>query len=194
MTREELQREFEALCDGAINLLVIFCIRNDLFKSDNLKILEKSAGWFFGGLQGILRQYIILLVCRLTDPPETSGKPNLTIPRMNELLRENDCFSPEIETLTDGIMSYREHLAPARNKIIAHKDRETCFSSCALGKHTEEEMKKFFEVDLPMYFDAVGGAIGVGRQDLHDLPPGPGDVDDLIEILKKGLGIIPIRD
>ena len=194
MSQEELQREFIALCDAAIDLLVIFRIWNDLFKSDNVKILEKSAGWLFWGLQAIIREHIILLVCRLTDPPKTFGKANLTIPRMIELLREYNCSSPEIETLSTSIISYGNRLRPVRNQILAHKDHEAYFSSRTLGKHTEEEMIKFFEDDLIKYFDAVGEAIGVGRQDLHDLPPGPGDVDDLIETLKKGLGIIPIRD
>ncbi len=44
MTREELHKEFEALCNEAIDLLVIFRIYNDLFKFDNLEILKNQQG------------------------------------------------------------------------------------------------------------------------------------------------------
>ena len=127
MTREELQKEFELLREQAIRLRTMYNTFNHLFDSgcETKDILFKSASLFFTDINDMMQEYIILLVCRLTDPPETSGKPNLTIPRMNKLLYENNCFSPEIKTLSDGILAYRKLLNPVRNKIVSHNDHKT---------------------------------------------------------------------
>lgn len=195
MAREELQKEFELLREQAIYLRKMFNTFNHLFASNSVTddVLKKSAAWFFHDINHMMQEYIILLVCRLTDPPETSGKANLTIQRMNELLHENNCFSEEIENLSDGIMNYRNLLQPIRNKIIAHNDRNTHVFESSLGGHTEEEMMNFFDHDLQGYFDAVGIAIDIGPLDFR-ATPAEGDVLDLIRTLKKGLGIIPVRD
>ena len=186
MTREELHKEFELLREEATFLLQTFHFYKDLFESADpkvLTILHESAGSFFINLHQMMRQYIFLLICRLTDPPETSGKANLTIQRMNELLRENNCFSTEIETLTHGIIAYRELLTPVRNKIVAHADRDTYIFSHTLGKHSKEEETKFFEDDLPKYFDAVGKAIGVPDRHINNIFYS-GDAESLIHILR----------
>ena len=92
MTRDELQREFETLRNQAIYLIQTFNTYNDLFEaSDEVeRVLRKSAESFFGDINMIMIEYMTLVVCRLTDPPKTSGKPNLTIQHMNELLREKN--------------------------------------------------------------------------------------------------------
>ena len=195
MTREELHKEFELLREQAIRLRTMFNTFNYLFDSgcETKDILIKSASLFFHDINDMMQEYIILLVCRLTDPPETSGKSNLTIPHMNELLRETNCLSPEIEALSNSIMAYRKLLEPVRNKIVSHNDHKTHISESALGGHTEEEMMQFFDNDLQGYFDAVGNAVGVGPLYFR-ATPGEGDVLDLIRTLKKGLGLIPIQD
>ena len=164
MTREELQQEFETLRNQAIYLIQTFNTYNDLFFSgpEVERILRKSAEMFFGDINIMMIEYLTLLVCRLTDPPKTSGKTNLTIQHMNELLRENNFLTPEIETLSDSIMAYRELLEPVRNKIVAHMDRDTYIQDLALGGHSKEDMNKFFENDLLQYFEKVAESIGVG--------------------------------
>ena len=53
-------------------------------------------------------------------------------------------------------------------------------------------MDEFFE-NLQSYFDVAGVAVGVGPLDFRS-SPGPGDVLDLIHTLKRGMGLIPIKD
>ncbi len=188
MTREELQREFETLRNQAIYLIQTFNTYNDLFFSgpEIERILRKSAERFFGDINVIMIEYMILVVCRLTDPPGTSGKRNLTIPYMNELLREKDCLSPEIETLSDSIIAYRKLLEPVRNKIVAHMDRDTYIQDLTLGGHSKEEMAQFFEKDLLQYFEKVAKAIGATP--LGSLiTRGRGDALDLRKTLSRGL-------
>ena len=116
MAHEKLHEEFELLREQAIYLRNMFNTFNHLFASGSVTddVLKKSAAWFFHDINHMMQEYIILLVCRLTDPPKTSGKANLTIPRMNELLRENNFFSEKIENLSNGIMNYRNLLQPIR--------------------------------------------------------------------------------
>ena len=188
MTREELQQEFETLRNQAIYLIQTFNTYNDLFFSgpEVERILRKSAGMFFGDINIMMIEYLTLLVCRLTDPPKTSGKTNLTIQHMNELLRENNFLTREIETLSDSIMTYRELLEPVRNKIVAHMDRDTYIQDLALGGHSKEEMTQFFENDLLQYFEKVAEAIGVTP--LGSLNTrGSGDALDVRKTLKRGL-------
>ncbi len=192
MTREKLHKEFKLLREQATFLLQTCHFFKDLFESDDPKVLtllHESAGSFFINLHQMMSEYIPLLVCRLTDLPKTSGKTNLTIQHMNKLLSENNCFSPEIATLTDGIIAYRKLLEPVRNKIGAHNDHDTFIFSRTLGKHKEEEMNKFFEDDLPKYFDAVGNAIGVADRHIDNIYY-LGDANELIDVLRCGLDAI----
>ena len=188
MTRDELQREFETLRNQAIYLIKTFNTYNDLFEaSDEVeRVLRKSAESFFGDINMIMIEYMTLVVCRLTDPPKTSGKPNLTIQHMNELLRENNFLTPEIETLSDSIMAYRELLEPVRNKILAHMDRDTYIHNLALGGHSKEEVAQFFENDLLQYFEKVAEAIGVTPLGYLNTR-GSGDALNLRKTLKRGL-------
>ena len=188
MTKEELQREFETLRNQAIYLIQTFNTYNDLFEAgDEIeRILRKSAGMFFGDINMMMIEYLTLLVCRLTDPPKTRRKLNLTIPRMNKLLRENHFFNKEIRVLSNDIMGYRKNLDLARNQIVAHMDRDTYNQDLALGGHSKEEMSKFFENDLLQYFEKVAKAIGVtplGSLITRD----SGDALDLLKTLRRGL-------
>ncbi len=188
MTKEELQREFETLRNQAIYLIQTFNTYNDLFEaSDEVeRVLRKSAERFFGDINTIMIEYMILVVCRLTDPPTTSGKPNLTIPHMNKLLCKDGFFSSEIRKLSDRIMAYRKLLEPVRNKIVAHIDRDTYIKDLTLGGHSKEEMTRFFENDLLQYFDKVAEAIDVTP--ILDLNTRcSGDALDLRKTLKRGL-------
>lgn len=188
MTKEELQREFETLRNQAIYLIQTFNTYNDLFEAgDEIeRILRKSAERFFGDINMMMIEYLTLLVCRLTDPPKTRRKLNLTIPRMNKLLRENHFFNKEIRVLSNDIMGYRKNLDLARNQIVAHMDRDTYIQDLALGGHSKEEMSKFFENDLLQYFEKVAKAIGVtplGSLITRD----SGDALDLLKTLRRGL-------
>ena len=188
MTRDELQREFKTHRNQAIYLIQTFNTYNDLFEaSDEVeRILRQSAERFFGDINIMMIEYITLLVYRLTDPPETRRKLNLTIPRMNKLLRENDCFNKEIRALSNDIMAYRKKLESVRNKIVAHMDRDTYMQDLALGGHTKEKMTQFFENDLLQYFEKVAEAIGItpiGSLNTR----GSGDALDLRSTLRRGL-------
>ena len=185
MTQQALQDEFIKLRDQAVWLRQTVNTFNCLFDSgpETERLLQESAGLFFGDLNTMMQEYAILVVCRLTGPAESFGKANLSTQRFTALMRQRGCLTPEIERLDARLTAYGELLKPARDKIIAHSDLEVHIDDVALGAHSEEVMVEFFE-NLQAYFDAVGNAVGVGPLDFQHTP-GPGDVIDLVRKLER---------
>jgi putative transcriptional regulator len=98
--------------------------------------LEKSSPYFFGDLGWMLREYIILQVCKLTDPPvDGRGNENLTV----KFLAANADFSTdpagaaELRVRAEKIEQFRSQLKPARDKIIAHSGRKSILNGRPLG-------------------------------------------------------------
>ena len=193
MTLEELRNDFKTLRDQAIILRQTFDTFNFLFSADPEidDILKSTAELFFYDLNQIMVEYLILLIGRMTDPPEMHGRVNLTIPYMTRLVCEDDDVElnihaetrSKIEKLDRQIGEYRSLINPARNRIVAHNDREAHVYQQTLGGHTEERMEQFFD-NLQEYFDETGNAIGVGPLDFRNVA-GHGDVQNLIMILRN---------
>lgn len=132
----------------------------------------------------MMREYAILLACRLTGPAKSfGGKANLSTQRFTQSMRESGCLTVEIEQLDAALRKYGKLLDPARNKIIAHNDLEVHVDDIALGAHGEEVMEELLE-NLQAYFDAVGNAVGVEPLDFPHAPE-PGDVIDLVRKLER---------
>ena len=190
-TQQELENAFDTLREQAIVLRQTFNTFDILFSSGHKIqcILTKSAASFFHDLNAMMIEYLILMICRITDRPETAGNPNLTIPWMTkEICKSHDLDKDarsEIRRLDKCIRSYRKLMKPVRNKIVSHIDLETHTMQRILGGHSQEEMRKFFE-NLQNYFDVVGNAIGVGPLDFSSSSC-QGDVHDLIKVLRQGL-------
>ena len=84
--------------------------------------------------------------------------------------------------LSCKLLCYRKHIVGARNKIIAHADKQTVLENRAMGQHEEKEMRQFF-TNLQKYMDRVGSAIGVGPSDFS-VPDSEGDGFELIVFLR----------
>lgn len=180
-----IRSEFKILRSEAIWLRQIVNAFELLFDSgkENRNLLAQSASVFFGDLNRLMHEYVIMVICRLTGPDQTAGKDNLTTQRITRLLREIGKVNPEIERLDADLRKYGEMLKPARNKIIAHSDLEVYTQSNALGGHEKQLMVEFLE-NLQRYFDAVGNAISVGPLDFRNTPA-RGDALDLVRTLKN---------
>ena len=185
MTLDDVQNEFEKLRDEAIWLCQIVDTFNQLFDSglDMQELLRKSASLFFGDLNRLMHEYVILLICRLTGPARTAGKDNLTTQRITMLLRQENSLTAEIDELDATLRDYGEILKPARDKIVAHIDLQVYTELTALGGHEKQVMMEFLD-NVQRYFDAVGNLIGVGPLDFRHTP-GKGDAIDLFRLLSK---------
>ena len=145
-------------------------------------VLQASAANFFHDLNPILIEYVLLQICKITDPAETGGHKNLTFEGVNAVLEENGLMTQEIANFSSGLSRYRDLVKDSRNKLISHLDRDAVLNGLAIGEHSEEEVANFFEC-LQGYVDAVGIAVDVGPLDFRSTS-GPGDALDLIKMLK----------
>jgi hypothetical protein len=185
MANADLQKIFLALRDHCIWVHDCFYTYESLYESNNKETdaaLHVAASRFFRDLNFILIEYVMLQICKITDPAQTGRYKNLTINHLNEELRGAGVMIPEIEQLSTDIMQYRNSIIDARNRLISHLDRDTVLKELGIGAHPREKVDEFFK-NLQAYTNAAGIAVGVGPLDYGG--GGPGDVLDLIKILRR---------
>lgn len=183
-TPEDAQRTFLAFREECIWLRICYNTYADLYESGDqvIETLSVTANIFFGDLSRILSEYFCLQACKITDPEKTCGKPNLTVDHINVLLRESNLMTDDIERYSSELHHYRDLVVVARNRLIAHLDRETILLGHLHGVHAQTDIESFLE-NLQLYCDAVGIAVGVRLLDFR-VSPGSGDALDLIGVLQ----------
>lgn len=123
---ESLQKLYEILKEEVLWLnseWKIFC-QLFAFSEERIKFLAEMAPNFFGIIQEVLRDEIFISLCRLTDPPMTGNKENLSLARLVEQIGEFDKSEFHSNTLEE-IKSHCEPFRDWRNRKIAHKDLPT---------------------------------------------------------------------
>ncbi|MBD0416192.1 AbiU2 domain-containing protein [Oryzicola mucosus] len=93
---------------------------------ERISLLNESGGYFFRNVQDIFFNHVLLGICRLTDPPQSGKKENLTVQRLPFLVRSS-CKEAVVEAVSDAI-SASQFSRDWRNRFIAHND---------LGRYTE---------------------------------------------------------
>ncbi len=93
-------------------------------KPERIELLNDTAGHFFRVVQDNLWEGTLLHLSRITDRPNSAGRPNLTIQRLPELLSGQSLtgLSEEVQTLVDEAVSKTSFARDWRNRHIAHTD------------------------------------------------------------------------
>ena len=179
------KEEFIKFRESCIWLQNCFNIFENLYNSGDSTeaTLRTVAPVFFSDLNIILQEYFFLQIRKISDPAGTNGRENMSLPFINKGLRESGLMTDEIEVRTKRMLAYREVEVEAANRVIAHADKHTALLGESLGAHEKSLLESFMQ-DLRDYTDAVGNAIGVGPLD-YRTQAGPGDVQDLIRVLKR---------
>ncbi len=86
-------------------------------KPSRVELLNKAAPLFFRIVQDALWYDILMHIARLTDPPKSRGKPNLTIRRLPELVGNQ-----ELDSLVEEAKEAAEFCRDWRHRRIAHRD------------------------------------------------------------------------
>lgn len=154
-------------------------------ENETRTLLEETAAIFFSDLNRVLQEYCYLQVCKITDPPKTGNRANLTVEAMNNALDAAKLLTPEIEKHAATMMRYRSFIQQPRNRLISHLDAKTVLKGDAIGGHDAHEVSAFFEA-VQEYCDEVGRALGEGPLDFR-WSPGAGDVIDLLRVLRGAL-------
>lgn len=115
----ELDNELDSLQDR-------WNIFKELFQKgdERLYILNTVASNFFYIVQQLLYENAMLQLCRLTDPPETFGRENLSIMRLAELI--SDLTMREyVQDKATQLRKSCEFARDWRNRRLAHTDLST---------------------------------------------------------------------
>jgi len=91
-------------------------------KSSRIELLNKSAAFFFKTVQDVFWDNTLLHLARLTDPPRSCGKDNLSIQILPALVSKE--LRTNIQALVDITINKSEFSRDWRNRHIAHKDLE----------------------------------------------------------------------
>ena len=91
-------------------------------KVEHVKLLNLVGGAFFADVQQILWDDLLLRVTRLTDPPQTGRKDNLTIKRLPGLCERDKFPGNIVQEQVDAAVHAAKFARSHRNLRISHKD------------------------------------------------------------------------
>ena len=96
-----------------------FC---ELFaEPENVELFNAAAPVFFHDLQRQTWEDVLLHLCRITDPPKSSGKSNLTIRCLPTLVLEAP-LRARMESIVDDVIQKTVFARDWRNRRLAHKE------------------------------------------------------------------------
>ncbi|MFZ1992221.1 MAG: helix-turn-helix domain-containing protein [Alphaproteobacteria bacterium] len=190
ITSDVSKADVEAFCNFCISLRSTFTHYRTIFEEGGdlrRELLLSIAPIFFGDLNLMLIEHMILQICKITDPEETNGHKNLTV---SFLL--NNCDLPatsaelvKLKKLSDSMHGFRAKIIPARNKLIGHLDSHSVLDGKSLGEADTKlwsqfwlDLQDFLHILHKRYVDpqSVFYLNGVGQLS---------DADSLVKALKE---------
>lgn len=178
----------KAFCDECVWVRSIRTHFADLFEQNEKRreLLSEVASLFFGDLNLVLIEYIILQTCKLTEL-DSDRKKNVKNLTSNYILQLD--WSTETKAILQNenkkLTEFRDKIIGARNKLVSHLDLQARLQPLGLGTFTQQEEQNFWAA-LQTFVDAahdeaIGGPyeINAAMQD--------GDVASLVHCLKDGV-------
>jgi transcriptional regulator with XRE-family HTH domain len=154
------KNDVNAFCNFCVSLRSIFRHYQILFNEGaadlRRELLKSIAPTFFGDLNEMLIEHLILQICKITDREESREHKNLTV----TFLINNSDFSAapvqlkRLKSLSDSMHAFRAKILPARNRLIGHLDRHSVLDGKALGGADEGEWVQFW-LDLQSFVNIM---------------------------------------
>jgi AbiU2 len=185
-------QDVEAFCNFCVSLRSLFRHYQILFEVGadlRCELLQSIAPTFFGDINHLFIEHMILQICKITDPEESFGRKNLTV----RFLINNSDFSgapgelDRLKQLGDKMHAFRAKIVPARNRLIGHLDRHSVHDGKALGGADKGEWNQFW-LDLQDLLHILHKHY-IGRGG-HFYLNGVGylsDADSLVKALKESI-------
>lgn len=101
-------------------------------KPSRIELLNNAAPHFFRVVQDSLWEDTILHIARLTDPPKSMGKGNLSVQQFPGLVSDPK-LSAELERLLDLAKQASEFCRDWRNRRLAHRDLDLALGDTAVA-------------------------------------------------------------
>ena len=183
---DEARKTVKSVCEYVVWLKSIHHIYLELFENDEAEdLMQKTAAVFFRDVNKVIVDYLLLSIARITDPPRTGQHENFTVGNLRETIDWPENIRQRLTELNQRLEAFKRHIAPARNKLIAHLDKPSFLGDLALGEfpagQDREVMKALEEMCNVMHkasFGEIFGSIGVGVW---------GDVSDLKKSLTRSI-------
>jgi len=122
---QELGASFYEPYRKLVELHVLWQQYRQLFGGDpdTVHLLNRTSGLFFKIIQDELWDSVLLGVSRMTDPPSTGKRKNLTIQSLPPLISDTK-LQGEVQDLCDKALAAADFAREHRNKRIAHQDHD----------------------------------------------------------------------
>lgn len=150
-----------------------------------IDLLNKAAPYFFWLLQHTLLDDILLHLARLTDPPQSMGRDNLTMRRLPPLITDS-ASRAKLEAALKQVLHNCDFARKWRNKQLAHIDLATKRAPELLPPRTRKSVEDALAAmrrlmnSLAKHYGLAEVAYELGIGDL-------GGADRLVHYLVKGL-------
>ncbi|MDD5327801.1 MAG: hypothetical protein PHY02_08320 [Phycisphaerae bacterium] len=144
MITQEIIKQF---CDQCYTTRALYKEYSYLYEDnkERLDLLNKTARDFFLNFQGILKNHILLDICKITDSATLGKNSNLTIKYILKEIKQEDKNNLGLDELSDKIHKFRKCIVDARHKIIVHFDFETIKYNKTLGGFSKNDNEEFWE-------------------------------------------------
>lgn len=148
---DKLGREFSMIFHSLYNDWGSCVVRYKEFRelfgdSDRVKLLNAIGSGFFWDVQQLSWSDLMLRLTRLTDPPTSGGKGNLTVTRLPHLC-EDRYLRDEVCGLVDKAVRAAEFARDWRNRRISHSDLERAVDPSAKPLATADLTKVKATID-----------------------------------------------
>ena len=158
-----------------------------------IDLLNEAAGLFFRLAQDALWEQTLLYLCRLTDPPDSCGKANLTIRRI-PLLAATD-ISTELESLVDAAVDNTAFARDWRNRRIAHSDLRLALGEGASPLLAASRLKVQQAIDsIRVVLQRMSEHYMKSTLLFEPLLGGPGNAECLLYVIRDGLTAARARE
>jgi hypothetical protein len=153
---------------------------------ERIALLNKAAPSMFRTVQDTLWEAVVLHIARLTDPPRSAGKENLSVFNLANLLKENS-IKTEVESLANAVKDSCEFARDWRNRRLAHKDLALALGDAAqpLALASRDDVNSALST-LGAYLNAVSQHY-LDSTTLFEFTQGGDDAVGLLYVLRDGL-------
>ena len=153
------QKDAESFCNTCQWVYNCWAFHVNLFHNvpSNLDSLSQEASYEFNEtpygiclfhLQEVSLKFVILEISKLHDPPTQGKYKNLSIELFEKHVSWTKGEEIEVAKIIAELSPSAKKIKPARDKIIAHNDREIIV--------TEKDLDGFFEGEDDRYFEFLG--------------------------------------
>lgn len=155
-------------------------------KPSRITLMNKAAPRFFRMVQDELMDAVVIRIARLTDPPKSTGKSNLSIQQL-PLLIKNESFSKEVLNIVTDALKAAEFCRTRRHRRIAHTSLDLALEVLKepLPNLTRDNINAAI-VSLAKVLNAVSFHY-VKSTTAFDVVSNPGGAQSLLRIVEYGL-------